>query len=131
MTKVEHDHLQQGVPNDFTNFKVLESFLKTEGISFQQIRPGHGTDKANWLLTSATRGKYLVTGNGHAIGVVVEDNLEATIFDSAEKQSKRLNKRSLEYSIGSKVDDIRLIVDRRSKKAKWYNSLNTLVENLP
>ena len=131
MTKVEHDHLQQGVPNDFTNFKGLESFLKTEGISFQRIRPGHGTDKANWLLTSATRGKYLVTGNGHAIGVVVEDNLEATIFDSAEKQSKRLNKRSLEYSIGSKVDDIRLIVDRRSKKAKWYNSLNTVVENMP
>ena len=63
-------HLQQAVPNDFTNFKVLETFLKTEGISFQEIRPGHGIDKANWLLTSATRGKYLVTGNGHAIGVV-------------------------------------------------------------
>ena len=130
MKKKEHDHLQQAVPDDFTNFNVLETFLKTEGITFQRIRPGHGFDKANWLLTSATAGKYLVSGNGHAIGVDVQVDKEATIFDSAEKQVKKLNKRSLQYSIGSKVDDIRRIVDRRSKRAKYHNSLNTLVKNM-
>ena len=28
------------------------------------------------------------------------------------------------------MDDIRLVVDRRSKRAKYHNSLNTLVKNM-
>ena len=74
-----------------------------------------------WIATEAPAGKYLVSGNGHVVGIDISDITEALIYDPAELKTKRLNKRNLEYSIGKNVDDIRLIVDHRSKRNKQFN----------
>ena len=82
------------------------------------------------MLKRAAPGKYLVSGDGHVIGVIVSGNNDAIIFDAAESHSKMLTKRSFEESVGTNVQDIRMVHDRRSKKAKRHNLLNLQCEQV-
>ena len=122
-------YMQQHIPDDFTNFSVLGTFLNKEGISLMKIHPDDA-DKASWMLKRAAPGKYLVSGDGHVIGVIVSGNNDAIIFDAAESHSKMLTKRSFEESVGTNVQDIRMVHDRRSKKAKRHNLLNLQCEQV-
>jgi hypothetical protein len=115
----ECEHLHQAIPGDFTNLSDMARFLATE--KFVLIKKKTHTDKVKWITTEAPAGKYLVSGNGHVVGIDISDITEALIYDPAELKTKRLNKRNLEYSIGKNVDDIRLILDHRSKRSKQFN----------
>ena len=104
--------------------KELGSFLHPEGISLTLQHSG--VDKVSWLTTSAKPGKYIVSGNGHTVDINVVSTSSATIHDPASRlPNKLLSKRSLEACLGKHIDEIRLIVDHRTKKAKFSNQLNT------
>ena len=119
MGQEECEYLHQLIPGDFTNMTVFAEVLKPAGFKLQkQVME---TDKVDWLTTEANVGKYLVSGNGHVVGIHIRDNKEAIILDPAETKTKRLNKRNLVYSIGTQVDDIRLIHDYRPKSARRCN----------
>jgi hypothetical protein len=101
MGQEECEYLHQLIPGDFTNMTVFAEVLKPAGFKLQkQIME---TDKVDWLTTEAKVGKYLVSGNGHVVGIHIRDNKEAISLDPAEFKTKRLNKRNLEYSIGTQV----------------------------
>jgi hypothetical protein len=126
MGQEECDYLHQLIPGGFTNMTYFAKVLKPAGFLLQkQVME---TDKVDWLITEANVGKYIVAGNGHVVGIHIRDNKEAIILDPAETKTKRLNKRNLVYSIGTQVDDIRLIHDRRPKSARRCNCFHKQVE---
>jgi len=129
MDKTVLEYIQQTMPGDFTSLSALSRFLRTEGIHLQSIKPGYGREvnKASWLVNSAGPGKYLVSGNGHVVGVHVADKDRATIYDCAENVTKPLTEANIEFSLGKRIDEIRFVVDRRSKRARTDNSLNKLI----
>jgi hypothetical protein len=132
MDKKVLEYIQQTIPGDFTSLSAFTKFLETEGIHMQQIKPGFGREvsKASWLVNSAGPGKYLASGNGHVVGIHVVDKDRATIYDCAENKTKPLTAANVEFSLGKRIDEIRFVVDRRSKKARTDNSLNKLAMNL-
>lgn len=124
MDKCVCDYIQKAIPHDETSLKELGSFLHPEGISLTLQHSG--VDKVSWMTTSAKPGKYIVSGNGHTVGINVVSTSCATIHDPASRlPNKLLSKRSLEACLGKHIDEIRLIVDHRSKRAKFSNQLNT------
>jgi hypothetical protein len=129
MDKTVLEYIQQTMPGDFTSLSAFATFLRTEGIHMQPIKPGHGrvVNKASWMVNSAGVGKYLVSGNGHVVGVHVADKDRATIYDCAENVTKPLTEANIEFSLGKRIDEIRFVVDRRSKRARTDNSLNKLI----
>ena len=60
----------------------MTRFLATEKIVL--IKKKTFTDKVKWIMTEAPTGKYLVSGNGHVVGIDISDITEALIYDPAE-----------------------------------------------
>ena len=61
---------------------VFAKVLKPAGFKLQkQVME---TDKVDWLMTEANVGKYIVSENGHVVGIHIRDNKEAIILDPAE-----------------------------------------------
>jgi hypothetical protein len=117
------DYMVTRRPEERTDLKKMASFLNTEGIVLKNTGIG---DKISWLLSEAEPGKYLVAGNLHAVGVLVNEDKSVKILDPAERRSVVCSKRNLQSCIGSGVDEIRMIVDLRKKKAKRFNKLNKM-----
>ena len=69
MDKCVCDYIQKAIPHDETSLKELGSFLHPEGISLTLQHSG--VDKVSWMTTSAKPGKYIVSGNGHTVGINV------------------------------------------------------------
>ena len=85
-----------------------------------------GCNKLEWIVSNARVGKYLVSGNGHVVGVNIEDENTGYVIDPACNHRKLLSKRSLMACIGSEVDDVRFIRDCRRKTAKEANTLHQM-----
>ena len=122
-------YIQQAIPGDFISLCDFHNFLKPEGIQLKEVKPGYGrvVNKTSWLVNSAEPGKYLVSGNGHVVGIHVVDKERATIYDCAENQTKPLTEANIEFSLGKRIDEIRFVYDRRTKKAKTENILNNVI----
>jgi len=117
------DYILTKIPNERTDLKMMASVLFDEGIV---LKKECVKDKMSWLLSSAEPGKYLVAGNSHIVGVVVNVDKSIIIIDPAERHEMLGSKRSLRSCIGSDVDEIRSIVDYRKKNAKRFNKLNKM-----
>ena len=118
------DYMITNLRNERTDLKEMASFLYEEGIVLKKEGVGN---KMSWLLSVAEPGKYLVAGNCHVVGFVVDVDQSVKIIDSAERHEMVGSKRNLQSCIGSDVDEIRLIVDIRKKKAKRFNKLNKML----
>ena len=61
------------------------------------------------------------------VSMLLVDKDRATIYDCAENQTKPLTVANIEFSLGKRIDEIRFVGDRRSKRARTDNSLNKLI----
>lgn len=118
------DYLITNLSNDRIDLKMMASFLYEEGIVLKKEGVG---DKMSWLMSNAEPGKYLVAGNCHVVGFVVDVDQSVKIIDPAERHEMVGSKRNLRSCIGSDVEEIRMIVDVRKKRAKLCNKLNKML----
>jgi|LauGreDrversion4_1035100.scaffolds.fasta_scaffold08839_6 hypothetical protein len=119
------DSILRRLPDDETNLKNLSRFLNGKGLDLKRITIGRA-DKKEWLLSSAEPGKYLVSGNGHVVGVIVSSIANGEILDSCFTNRTLLGRRTLNESLGNDVDEIRLIYDIRNKRSKAANKLDNM-----
>ena len=119
------DSILRRLPDDETNLKNLSRFLNGKGLDLKRITIGRA-DKKEWLLSSAEPGKYLISGNGHVVGVIVSSIANGEILDSCFTKSTLLGRRTLNESLGNEVDEIRRIVDSRRKRMKADNTLENM-----
>ena len=117
------EYILKGLPDEESNLRNLEAFLRKEGISLERIKH---CNKIELIVSKSRIGKYLVSGNGHVVGVNVEDENTGYVIDPACNYRKMLSKRSLTACIGSEVDDVRFIRDIRRKKVKEANKLHQM-----
>jgi hypothetical protein len=64
------DSILSRLPDEETNLKSLSRFLHNKGIFLKRITIGRA-NKQEWILSSAEPGRYLVSGNGHIVGVII------------------------------------------------------------
>jgi hypothetical protein len=119
------DAILSRLPDEETNLKALSGFIQDKGLCLKRI----STERANkqeWLLSSAEPGRYLVSGNGHVVGVIISSTGNGEILDSCFTKRSLLGKRTLNESLGNDVDEIRLICDVRQKRLKANNTLDKM-----
>ena len=117
------EYILKGIPDKESNLHNLEAFLRTEGISLERIKD---CNKIELIVSKSRIGKYLVSGNGHVVGVDIEDENTGYVIDPDCNYRKMLSKRSLTACIGSEVDDVRFIRNRKRKKVKEANKLHQM-----
>jgi hypothetical protein len=62
-----------------------------------------------------------------AMATLLVYTLSTRIYDCTENQTKPLTEANIEFSLGKRIDEIRFVYDRRSKKAKTENILNNVI----
>ena len=77
-------------------------------------------------MSSAEPGRYLVSGNGHVVGVIISSAGNGEILDPCFNKRILLGRRTLNESLGNDVDEIRLIYDMRRKRMKADNTLDNM-----
>jgi hypothetical protein len=94
MEEVVREYILIGLPDEESNLRNLDEFLRKEGISLERIKL-KGCNKIEWIVSNARVGKYLVSGNGHVVGVNIEDENTSYVIEPACNHRKLLSKRSL------------------------------------
>ena len=119
------DSILSRLPDEETNLTALSRFIFDKGLCLKRITIGRA-NKKEWLLNSAEPGKYLVSGNGHVVGVIISSTGNGEILDSCFTKSTLFGRRTLNESLGNEVDEIRRIVDSRRKRMKADNTLENM-----
>ena len=119
------DSILSRLPDEETNLKSLSRFLHNKGIFLKRITIGRA-NKQEWILSSAEPGRYLVSGNGHVVGVIISSAGNGEILDPCFNKRILLGRRTLNESLGNDVDEIRLIYDMRRKRMKADNTLDNM-----
>ena len=119
------DSILSRLPDEETNLKSLSRFLHNKGIFLKRITIGRA-NKQEWILSSAEPGRYLVSGNGHVVGVIISSAGNGEILDPCFNKRISLGRRTLNESLGNDVDEIRLIYDMRRKRMKADNTLDNM-----